>query len=243
MVRLLVCREDLDRRLRGKSATKRQHLAEDGAASLPLPTTPFEAYLSRLAERELLDRQRRATERRIKAAKFPVIKTLDTFDSAAQPSINEPLVRQLTAGEYIDHRENVLLVGNAGTGKTHLATALGFAACTQGRRVRFSTVTGLVTHLLERLLAHLDRYPDTLPTRLLKPPLPADFLVRHEPARNDGIDPTSSWLRTSHLSLPQIRSQFPHLCSLVTATPVVKFLEPRPDSDPGQIRVHLAAFG
>jgi DNA replication protein DnaC len=110
----------------------------------------YPEYLFRLAERELLDRERRATERRIKDARFPVLKTLDTFDFAAQPSINEALVRELVRGEYLQKRENVLLVGNPGTGKTHLATALGLAACTQGRRVRFTSTTGLVTLLLEQ---------------------------------------------------------------------------------------------
>jgi DNA replication protein DnaC len=106
-------------------------------------------YLLRLSERELIDRERRATERRIKEAQFPVHKTIESFDFGAQPTLNEPLVRELLAGEYIGNRENVLLVGNPGTGKTHLATALGYAACTQGRRVRFTTASGLVTLLLE----------------------------------------------------------------------------------------------
>lgn len=110
----------------------------------------YPVYLQRLAERELIDRERRATERRIKEAAFPVLKTIETFDFAAQPSINEPLVRELLRGEYIGKRENLLLVGNPGTGKTHLATALGFAACSQGKRVRFTTTTGLVTQLLEQ---------------------------------------------------------------------------------------------
>ena len=109
----------------------------------------YPAYLLRLAERELIEREQRAAERRIKAARFPVIKTLETFDFNAQPSINEQMLRQLMVGEYIDRRENILIVGNSGTGKTHLASALGFAACTQGLKVRFFTVTGLVTHLLE----------------------------------------------------------------------------------------------
>jgi len=126
----------------------------------------YPTYLLRLCERELIDRERRAAERRIQAARFPVIKTLDSFDFTAQPSINQALIQQLMSGEYIDRRENVLLVGNSGTGKTHLATALAFAACAQGRRVRFFTVTALVTALLEareerqleRTLKNLQRY-------------------------------------------------------------------------------------
>jgi DNA replication protein DnaC len=111
--------------------------------------TDFLSYLLRLAERELLDRERRAAERRIRDASFPVLKTIDTFDFKAQPSINEQLVRELMRAEYIGKKENVLLIGNPGTGKTHLACALAFSACTQGHRVRFYTVTALVTELLE----------------------------------------------------------------------------------------------
>jgi DNA replication protein DnaC len=110
----------------------------------------YPTYLLRLVERELIDRERRATERRIKEAQFPGLKTIETFDFTAQPSINEALVRELLRGEYIQKRENVLLVGNPRTGKTHLATALGFAACSQGKRVRFATTTGLVTQLIEQ---------------------------------------------------------------------------------------------
>ncbi len=107
------------------------------------------AFLLRLCERELIDREQRAAERRLKAAKFPVLKTLDTFDFKAQPDINKPLILELMRGEYLDGRENILLMGNPGTGKTHLATALGHSACAQGKRVQFFTVTGLVTQLLE----------------------------------------------------------------------------------------------
>jgi len=110
----------------------------------------YPTFLLRLAERELIDRERRAAERRIRDARFPVVKTIDTFDFKAQPSINQALVRELIAnGEYISKRENVLLVGNPGTGKTHLSIALGFAACAQGKRVRFTTTTAMVTALLE----------------------------------------------------------------------------------------------
>ncbi len=125
----------------------------------------YVGFLRRLVEREALDREKRAAERRVKNARFPILKTLDTFDFTAQPSLNEKLVRELMTGEYADRHENVLLVGNSGTGKTHLASALGFAGCMQGRRVRFFAVKALVTHLvemteqrqLERTLHQLER--------------------------------------------------------------------------------------
>jgi len=109
----------------------------------------YPTYLLRLTERELLDREKRAAERRIKDANFPVIKTIDTYDFGAQPSINEPLVRELLRGEYLDKKENVLFIGNPGTGKTHLVCALAFSACAQGRSVRFYTAPDLVTQLVE----------------------------------------------------------------------------------------------
>ena len=124
-----------------------------------------ERELLDLTERELLDRQQRAKERRIKAARFPTLKTIETFDFTQQPEINEALVRELLTGEFIDSHENVLLIGNSGTGKTHLATALALAACQDGRKVRFFSVMGLVTLLteakedrrMERLLKQIDK--------------------------------------------------------------------------------------
>ena len=91
-------------------------------------------YLLRLAELELIDRERRATERRIKEAKFDVVKSLDSFDFLAIPSLNKTLVLELARCEYIERRENVLALGNSGTGKTHIALALGLAACQKGFR-------------------------------------------------------------------------------------------------------------
>ena len=135
------------------------------AAACAQERCDYPTYLLRLTERELIERERKAAERRIKDARFPVIKTIASFDFKAQASINEPLVRELLVGEYITRRENVFLVGNPGTGKTHLATALGHTACAQGRRVRFMTTSGLVTQLLEaredrslrRLLKQMER--------------------------------------------------------------------------------------
>ena len=94
-------------------------------------------FLLQLCELELLDRERRAADRRLKDAKFPTYKTLENFDFAAQPSVNKPLMTELVRCGYIEARENILLVGNAGTGKTHLATALAVEACGRGKRVRF----------------------------------------------------------------------------------------------------------
>jgi DNA replication protein DnaC len=123
------------------------------------------AFLLQLVERETFEREQRAAERRIKSAKFPVIKTLDTFDFKVQPGINKTLVRDLMRGEYLEQHENILFLGNPGTGKTHLATALGHAACAQGKRVQFMTVTSLITQLLE---AREDRKLDRLLGRLGK---------------------------------------------------------------------------
>jgi DNA replication protein DnaC len=107
------------------------------------------AYLLQLLELELLDREKRAADRRLKAARFPNIKTLDTFDFAARPSVNKVLIAELARCEYIDKRENVLLIGNPGTGKSHLATGLAAQACAKGYRVRFFRTTELVAALIE----------------------------------------------------------------------------------------------
>ena len=107
------------------------------------------SFLLQLCELELLDRERRAAARRLKAAKFPTLKGLDSFDFATAPSVNKPMILELMRCEYVDRRENVLLIGGSGTGKTHLATALAAEACARGKRVRFYRVTELATQLLE----------------------------------------------------------------------------------------------
>lgn len=106
-------------------------------------------YLLRLAELELLERERRAVERRIRQARFPAVKSLDSFDFAAIPSLNKLLVLELARGEYIERRENVIALGNSGTGKTHVALGLGLAACQKGLSVGFTTAAALVHELRE----------------------------------------------------------------------------------------------
>jgi DNA replication protein DnaC len=123
-------------------------------------------YLLRLAELELIERERRMVDRRIRAAKFPVVKGLDSFDFTAIPSLNKMLVMELARGEYILRRENIIALGNSGTGKSHVALALGLAACQRGMAVGFTTAAGLVHQLMEardekrlmRLQAQLTAY-------------------------------------------------------------------------------------
>jgi len=106
-------------------------------------------YLLRLIELELIDRERRVVERRIRQAKFPAPKSLDTFDFTTILSLNKMLVLELSRCEYILRRENIIALGNSGTGKTHVALALGLAACQKGFSVAFMTAASLVHQLME----------------------------------------------------------------------------------------------
>src|SRR5580700_9267054 len=125
----------------------------------------YQQYLLRLTELEVSARSANVLRARIKQATFPAAKDFDTYDFTAQPSLNKPKILELANGEWIEQHFNCCLVGNSGTGKTHLAIALGLAACRQGKRVRFFTAAALVNHLeeaqkqyqLERFLGQLER--------------------------------------------------------------------------------------
>ena len=125
--------------------------------------TDHPRYLLRLSELELIDRERRMIDRQTRAARFPAIKTLDSFDFTAIPALNKMLVLELARGEYILRRENVIALGPSGTGKSHIALALGLAACQRGYTTGFVTAVGLVHQLMEardekrllKLQAHL----------------------------------------------------------------------------------------
>jgi DNA replication protein DnaC len=97
----------------------------------------------------LIDREQRMVERRIKEARFPAVKSLDSFEFPAIPSLNKTLVLELARCEYVARRENVIAVGNSGTGKTHIALGLGLAACQKGLSVGFITAAALVHELIE----------------------------------------------------------------------------------------------
>ena len=102
------------------------------AAQCAAESVDHPRYLLRLAELELIDRHQRMVQRRIRAARFPAVKSLDTFDFTAIPSMNKALVMELARCEYIQRRENVIAIGNSGTGKTHIALGPGLAACQRG---------------------------------------------------------------------------------------------------------------
>ena len=106
-------------------------------------------FLARLVELELIDRERRMIERRIKAARFPAVKSLDSFDFRAIPSLNKMQVLELARCEWIERRENVIALGPSGTGKTHVSLGLGLAACQKGLSVGFTTAAALVHELME----------------------------------------------------------------------------------------------
>ncbi|SLN74897.1 IS21-like element helper ATPase IstB [Roseisalinus antarcticus] len=106
-------------------------------------------FLARLIELEMIDRERRMIERRIKAAKFPAVKSLDSFDFKAIPALNKMQILELARCEWIERRENVIALGPSGTGKTHIALGLGLSACQKGLSVGFVTAAALVHELIE----------------------------------------------------------------------------------------------
>ena len=110
--------------------------------------TPI-AYLAALLEAEMAERAERREKRRLIDARFPALKRLEDFRFADNPKIPQATIAALAEGSWIDDRDSVILIGDSGTGKTHLATALGICACQQGRRVRFTTLAALANELQE----------------------------------------------------------------------------------------------
>jgi len=127
----------------------------------------YSDYLSQLSEMEVSNRHNRAVQQRVKKARFPTLKTLDSFDFDAVPTLNKREVCELATSDYMERHENIIALGNSGTGKTHIAIALGLAACQRGLSVLFTTAAALVHELLEareekqllRLQKKLNTYP------------------------------------------------------------------------------------
>jgi DNA replication protein DnaC len=133
--------------------------AEDAARA----NLTYDRYLLALAEQEVAQRDENRKMHRIKAARFPVLKELADFDFSCVPSLNKQRVLELAHGSYLDKAESILLVGNPGLGKTHVAIALALTACRQGHRVRFYNAAALVNELLQAQDEHqLSRFLATI---------------------------------------------------------------------------------
>ena len=132
-----------------------QSFAQDAAQN----NQSYQDYLLALAQQEANERDRKREQQRIRAAKFPVLKDLSDFDFSTIPSLNLQRILDLARGEYLDKAQSIILVGNPGLGKTHIAIGLALAACRQYQRVRFYNVAGLVNDLIKAQQAQeLDKF-------------------------------------------------------------------------------------
>jgi DNA replication protein DnaC len=122
-----------------------RQLAEEAVREQQTPI----AYLAALLEAEMTERAERRERRRLIDARFPQIKRLEDFRFADNPKIPQATIAALAEGSWIDDRDSIILIGDSGTGKTHLCIALAVCACQQGRRVRFTTLAALANELQE----------------------------------------------------------------------------------------------
>lgn len=128
--------------------------------------TSYDEFLLALTETELENRAENRLKRRVREGKFPILKTLDGFDLNVVPGLDIRMIRELSGCEFIKERRNIIFLGRSGTGKTHLATALGIEACKNNYRTRFISCYGLVNELIEarqekdlqRLIQRYTRY-------------------------------------------------------------------------------------
>lgn len=147
-----------------------EKLAREAAAA----DEGYEQYLLRLTELEVAARSANALAARIRQAAFPMAEDFSTYDFTAVPSVPKQKVLELARGDWIDRHFNCCLIGQPGTGRTHLAIALGLAACRRGRRARFFTAAPPVNRLEEaRKQYQLDRFPGQLDK--------TELLIRDEP--------------------------------------------------------------
>jgi len=131
-----------------KLPTVKRRFRQMAAEATREQQTPI-AYLAALLEAEMAERAERREKRRLIDARFPIIKRLEEFRFADNPSVPQATIAALADGSWIDDRESIIFVGESGTGKTMLATGLAVCACHQGRRVRFTTLAALANELQE----------------------------------------------------------------------------------------------
>jgi DNA replication protein DnaC len=131
-----------------KLPTVRRRFRQMAEEAVREQQTPV-AYLAALLEAEMTERAERREKRRLIDARFPQLKRLEEFRFADNPKIPQATIAALAEGSWIDDRDSVILIGDSGTGKTHLCIALAVCACQQGRRVRFTTLAALANELQE----------------------------------------------------------------------------------------------
>ena len=142
-------------------------------------------FLNGLVTEEISHKERRGFENRIKSARFPVIKSLDNFDYAFQPSINRKNLEELSSLRFIDNKENVLFLGPPGVGKTHLSTGLAVRACEAGYKALFTTLNEMISVLMASLA------DNSFPAKLrifVQPPLLVIDEVGYLPVPKDGAN-------------------------------------------------------
>jgi DNA replication protein DnaC len=146
----LLLREYLKRLNLSAMARELERVCREAAAS----NWSYESFLQELLEVQVIQREQNALKARIVGARFPIMKTLDTFDFSVASFVPKQKVLQLARGDFVEASENLILVGGSGTGKTHLATAIGICLCQKGKSVRFYTVADLVNALTEAQASH-----------------------------------------------------------------------------------------
>lgn len=177
----------------------------------------YVSYLEALLRVECEERDRHAVDNRIRDAQLPRVKTLEEFDFTQSPQVPAARIRELAEGGYIERSEPVVLIGDCGTGKTHLATGLCLAACRQRRRARFTTAAGLVNELVEakqhnqvkRVMAKWMKYELIVLDELGYVPLAdigAEFLFQVISDRAE----RAAWIVTTNLPFSEWTSVFPN---------------------------------
>jgi DNA replication protein DnaC len=127
---------------------------EDEANKASRGQMSYTAFLARLVDEEVVSKTDRSVNARIAKARFPAIKTLESFDFSFQPSLPATRIKELAELGFIEHADNVLFVGPTGTGKTHLSIALGLKACNQRKRVLFTSAMSLLDQMVAATVSH-----------------------------------------------------------------------------------------
>ena len=146
--------ERLREQLKRLSLNTMASMFEDEANKASKGQMSYTAFLTRLVDEEVVSKTDRSVNARIAKARFPAIKTVESFDFSFQPSLPATRIKELAELGFIEHADNVLFVGPTGTGKTHLSIALGLKACNQRKRVLFTSAMSLLDQMVAATVSH-----------------------------------------------------------------------------------------